>query len=768
MTEQTTGGYVTSYAGLFRSQPDGSPGIAKIEIPLIQRDYAQGRRDPRVDEIRDRFLTDLHRAVITGRSLSLDFVYGEIDANRKLQPLDGQQRLTTLFLLHWYLANRVGRLDQEAGWKQFSYATRDGARQFCERLSSAEAPVDTATLSDWIVDQAWYRYLWRHDPTIQSMLVMIDAIRAAFVNDGDDTCLAAWIRLVDPDEPAISFHLLPIEAMGSGSELYIKMNSRGKPLTEFENFKARFERAVQWSGKKEILAANLDGAWSDLLWKISRDSIVDDEFVNYIGFITEVCEWIQGDDDVKTGRLDPRAEQVFGTKNEQRAQHLDFLFQAFNTWLDEKGLPVDVDAAFKEFFTVDGGAGTPGADGKLMLFGKNNVNLFMACCHTYGVMSGKARVFTIGDGLLLYAVLLHRIHGTEDLPRRLRALRNLVEASTNELRPSSGPLHSADVRHLVVDGTLDKVSSLNQRQVKDEQRKRIFLATNPELEPVLFRLEDHELLRGRLASFSLDAATLKQRALAFERLMNDPRHWPTLTAALLTRGDYGRNMANGYLRLGSPDTASWWRELLTEANDADTARTSAALGTLLDDLATEEGSIADRLSAMRDEWLEVRAGQQLFDWRYYLVRYDAMREGRTGIYYSPSGSMGYSLCMLSTKSIQGYYRDPYLFAMWRASEVDGAVDEPIFRFDVPRWMRLKASGTELRVMDERMEIQPPENEAQRATLKALLEGREHVVESDGTYFLVMPQANRGGVLIDTTDRVQLGVELLRDLVAAGF
>ena len=38
MTEQATEGYVTSYAGLFHSRPDGPPGIVEIEIPLIQRD----------------------------------------------------------------------------------------------------------------------------------------------------------------------------------------------------------------------------------------------------------------------------------------------------------------------------------------------------------------------------------------------------------------------------------------------------------------------------------------------------------------------------------------------------------------------------------------------------------------------------------------------------------------------------------------------------------------------------------------------------------
>ena len=49
-------GYLTSYAGLFNAQPGGAPAVGSIEVPLIQRDYAQGRRDPQVAEIRVSFL----------------------------------------------------------------------------------------------------------------------------------------------------------------------------------------------------------------------------------------------------------------------------------------------------------------------------------------------------------------------------------------------------------------------------------------------------------------------------------------------------------------------------------------------------------------------------------------------------------------------------------------------------------------------------------------------------------------------------------------
>lgn len=85
----------------------------RVEIPLIQRDYAQGRAE--VIEVRTGFLDALHDYLAAeAQSRDLDFVYGRVLAAGKERacfiPLDGQQRLTTLFLLHWYLA----QLDDQA------------------------------------------------------------------------------------------------------------------------------------------------------------------------------------------------------------------------------------------------------------------------------------------------------------------------------------------------------------------------------------------------------------------------------------------------------------------------------------------------------------------------------------------------------------------------------------------------------------------------------------------------------------------------------
>jgi hypothetical protein len=448
-------GFLTSYAGLFLPTETNAPGVTSIEIPLIQRDYAQGRTDARTSDIRERFLDVLHEALTEGRDVGLDFIYGDVE-DGTLRPLDGQQRLTTLFLLHWYLGYRAAQLSERQAWMSFSYATRPTARLFCEQLVTAHPPPDESAPAAWIVDQPWYLYVWRNDPTIQAMLVMIDAIHSRFA---DCDPRSAWQRLIASDAPAISFQLLPIDDMGSGEDLYIKMNSRGKPLTPFENFKARFERAIAWAGDKATeFDHRIDGSWSDILWRLrGYDDIVDDKFMRYFEFITDICQWRAGQ--LPGGvRLETRALQLFGTAGRQAEESLEFLFDAFDTWAG-----ADIGDEFGQLFATNRADLARNPD-RLLLFGtETGADLFDACCRHYGTQR-----FTYGRTLLLFAVLLDRVSPSEDLPRRLRVLRNLIEASESELRPHRLPALVADVQRIVADG----LTRRNQRLQQSAGRRR--------------------------------------------------------------------------------------------------------------------------------------------------------------------------------------------------------------------------------------------------------------------------------------------------------
>lgn len=753
--------HVTSYNALFARRVADAPAVERIEIPLIQRDYAQGREGGVVERIRANFLDVLHGAVTRGDRVSLDFVYGDVE-NGTLRPLDGQQRLTTLFLLHWYLAFRADRLGQEQGWKNFTYATRASARLFCERLVGCQPPPELEELSTWIEDQPWYLHTWRHDPTIQSMLVMLEAMHARF--QGDD-CIGAWERLIDAEDPAISFHLLPIEQMGLSEDLYIKMNSRGKPLTSFENFKARFEQVLEVScpDRLEEFALNVDGKWADLLWPYrGSDCIVDDEFLRYFHFVAEVCEWREGR--LAATDLASLAERVYGPSNPKAAENLDFLFQALDTWVD-----ADIPGVFASFFAAAPVPLDSKDLSKVVLFGQQadvELDLFSACCQNYGEIRGRNRVFSWPHTLFLYGIVLHRIHKTTDFAHRLRVVRNLIEASSNELRLEKMPALIADVGQIIEQGTLDGVVAFNRAQVEDERLKAELLARAPALKRALFRLEDHPVLRGCLAAFELDAPVFDRRASAFHKVFSDPECFPSLTGALLATGDYSRPLNHRASQFGSGSNLAPWRELLTGAGRSHLAATRDVLGRLLDAIAQAHGSIQSALGAIQKEWLGSTDDSKGLEWRWYFVKYPAMREGRSGIYVGANGALGYSVCMLNKSQMNSYYRDPYLFAIHRESGVGAAIEDPWFTgYETqPRWMRLKKSGIEMQCVKEGLVLRAP-------TAASHAEAFSRVCQAHGVgddHVLLMPQVERDGRQLDTRDRVQLGAALLRSLVQAGL
>ena len=135
------------------------------------------------------------------------------------------------------------------------------------------------------------------------------------------------------------------------------MNSRGKPLTPFENFKATVREDARRRRPRpgSEFAHKIDGEWSDLLWPIhGGDNIVDDEFMRYFEFVTEICEWREDRVGVASDPLEARTKNVFGADNQRATEHLDFLFDAFDVWKDDR----HVAAIFESLFVTSAAAST--------------------------------------------------------------------------------------------------------------------------------------------------------------------------------------------------------------------------------------------------------------------------------------------------------------------------------------------------------------------------------------------------------------------------
>ena len=264
----------------------------RVQVPMIQRDYAQGRESEA--EVRKEFLDALHGALSLSADdaalpLNLDFIYGSVEGDgvTRFLPLDGQQRLTTLFLLHWYLAWRDGcwkeflELLCPDGNSRFSYAVRPSSTEFYDALVKFQpegSPDSLESLNHLVKNQSWYFRYWRLDPTIQSSLRMLDAIHQRFRESS-----GLYERITNTERPAITFQLLDLENFGLSDDLYIKMNARGKPLTAFETFKARYEQELEDQFEEEtrligdesfsvaeFFSRRMDTTWADFFW-VHRD-----------------------------------------------------------------------------------------------------------------------------------------------------------------------------------------------------------------------------------------------------------------------------------------------------------------------------------------------------------------------------------------------------------------------------------------------------------------------------------------------------------------
>ena len=269
-------------------------------IPRIQRDYAQGRLDNTTKQIRNKFVDDIFESLVsykeTGNVLDVNFIYGNIeedDGKKRFIPIDGQQRLTTLFLLHWYFAVYSEKIDSDPEVKkrllQFQYETRNVTGKFCRNLTEY-VRIDLGTLpddkkvSDAIRNYYWFFSDFENDSSVRGMLVMIDAIHdkaKEYVKNGVSLD-GIFDLLISADAP-IKFLYLNIDDVGLTDSIYIKMNARGKALTHFENFKAQLRNYLS---EDEAFANefidNINGKWSEFFWnpvyrKMIKDPVTEKE-----------------------------------------------------------------------------------------------------------------------------------------------------------------------------------------------------------------------------------------------------------------------------------------------------------------------------------------------------------------------------------------------------------------------------------------------------------------------------------------------------------
>ena len=646
--------YLCSFDELFHLNNENK--IKQIAIPIIQRDYAQGRKNDEIRRIRDRFLTSLLNAV-NGEGICLDFIYGDIDKEGKLTPLDGQQRLTTLFLLYWYSAKK-GEIDySEYDFLcNFTYETRYSSRDFCHELISFDPDFNLeSSLSDQIINQSWFPLDWKNDPTISSMLVMIDEIDKYFKDITD-----LWKKLTV--DKKIKFYFLPIKNMGLTDELYIKMNSRGKSLTSFEHFKAEFERQIENIDKtkaKEI-ETKIDLNWTDFLWKFrSNDGLTDTLFLNYFKYICDVICYEEKHSPQNRSYDDfDLISEYFGESNPNRKQHLDFLERVFDCW-NQFGDNLK-ENLFDKFIS------TKSENNKAKLVNVNNTDLLKDCLDNFydSYSERRSRSFTFAKFILLYAFIqyaLNRASITDaQMSERIRIVNNLISNSGDEMNDSENrdggnriPSILEQTKSIIVNGViLDNISAnYNSTQLGEEKKKLAWRETHVNQIFSLNKLEDHDLLNGQISVVGLENDGLFDRFTELFKCDKDK-----ISCALLTFGDYSRVEKGWRYSFGINDSQSW-RMIFHQNSSARFDETKRCLCQLLNSSTTFNDGILDNLI---QQYIAKCEANSTYEWRYYFVKYPSFRPNRYGKYWIKAESKYCMYALWTQQKVSENAFQPYL------------------------------------------------------------------------------------------------------------
>ena len=522
----------------------------KIEIPLIQRDYVQGSNLQ--SKKRNEFIDSLFNALLyEGKPCELDFIYGT-EENGVFLPLDGQQRLTTLFLLHWFLWNKSRiespeehkKITSSYKWNEceFRYKTRRSSTVFCEKLMAFMPEKMEGEISEELKQQSWYSESWNLDPTVNAMMDMLDAIGNKY--NGLKIHLAANMLDRILSSKIINFDMLDMGKFKLNDSLYVKMNARGKQLTEFENWKAKFikfleevyndseyehtdDNRKEFKSIKAYFTHSIEHEWTDLFWayavidykqrKIDYDNLsdeekfnrpnvtnplIDDYFLNFYQYVFRLQYFIsrKGGDNEEDSDIDNTEStrmNLFSNKD-----NINFMYQSLDLFVNIMKKNNSIGDFFNRLFYLEGQQ----TDGRVRLFSSNTTNIFEAC------ITAKA---SVDVQILLYCLIVYCVKKqcytiTDDLKIYIRICRNLLE-SINQRQTKDMQIHS-NVRFsqlhkyiTTIDDLCSKETYANLTVIKAGMGDTESIVKNVNCYPDvdIYSIEDSEYTHGSLYAFDL-------------------------------------------------------------------------------------------------------------------------------------------------------------------------------------------------------------------------------------------------------------------------
>lgn len=600
----------------------------------------------------------------------LDDIYQNGKKNYCLQPvvvrkkedqyelIDGQQRLTTLYLIYKYMKN-VNPFFNEPAFT-LSYQTRDQSEEFLKTLDMTK---QDDNIDFWFISKAYNTIKEWFEQDLQIRVMHI------FEYLKEDVKII-WYE-VGESEDAIS--------------LFTRLNIGKIPLTSAELVKAMFlsrDNAENMRREKqEEISLQWDGIERELhnesLWFFLTNSVKGE----YQTRIDLVLDLIAGKDESTREKY-----YTFFRFDELRKEvSLDDIWKKiYQTFLTLKGWYEDHDLYHRIGYLITSGTSLHkifalSKDKKKSEFNESLDELIkksVAISGNYAELSYEKsldykRISTL---LLLFNIesvrrsdghaqrfpfdqfkhhkgsnvtwSLEHIHAqqsegmkTQDVWKKwlelhIPSVESIGGEHSELIDEMQGAINADKLERTVFESIQQKVLGLlsvsgnteynfNVNQIQEEKKKIEFLTQNPDCTDEVFELEDHNMLKGQIGIIGLDNLSLGSR---FSSLF--ACSWDKIDCALMTLGNYGQQERNKWrYQFASKSLQYAWDELFHKSANAGFENTHTILVELLKSKESFDDGILDRIISA---FLAQCEKDNLYPWNYYYVKYPVFRPGSYG------------------------------------------------------------------------------------------------------------------------------------------
>lgn len=300
--------------------------LEQFIVPEIQRDYVWENAD--VADLLNYIREGFEGGEADLPYLGFIYAYADRDFVYKYFLIDGQQRLTTIFLLLIASYAHTGKkmpdylFDREQ--LKLDYKVRQSTHDFLVDLVSHCHQEELAPEFS-IPDQIWYHDDYKNDRSIRQMVSNFTFIRNWLRELSD---VPVFIRFIE-ERLELSYYDIPDGRQGE--DLYIYMNSRGRHLEPNETLKAKYLARV---ADKKFWGVEWE-RWQDLFWKFKLHRPDADEGFNdflKMAQLVEMCSKGLSVDMISSYARGATDQTLLPERLPEKVEDLQGLFEAYQ-WL---------------------------------------------------------------------------------------------------------------------------------------------------------------------------------------------------------------------------------------------------------------------------------------------------------------------------------------------------------------------------------------------------------------------------------------------------